>query len=477
MTDLAARAQQKHVVVVGGGIAGIVAALECARLGLRVTLLEAAGHLGGSLDRVQLGDLTVDAAAEAFPDGAPTLSALVEEVGLSGELEPARGDVTWLVGANGAAPAPADTVLGIPANPWAADVRRHIDTRGSWRAYLDRVRPPLTIGHRHSLGELVESRMGERVRDRLVAPYVLAVHGVAPEFVDVDVAASGLNAALTRTGSLSGAVSLILREPRRRMSLRGGLFRLVDALAARLHDYDVDVRVAAPVASLARAGAGWTVGVDAAIPSEPDAASPPASLPADLLVLAVDEETARSLLRGHVELPESAGPRPAPLESAMLRVTGVDLPDRGALAIGAGADPTTVRTVSRTWAGLAASLAADEHVLRVTLPSRPGDEDRVVVERARVAASALFGVEVPPQAVTASARVAYRRAAPNSLLGHAEATERIRAVIRREPGLAVVGGWLSGNSLERVAADARDEADAARHRTLWDAPAGENDPA
>jgi hypothetical protein len=43
-----------------------------------------------------------------------------------------------------------------------------------WRAYLDRLRPPLTIGRERSLGALVRSRMGARLRDRLVAPSLSA---------------------------------------------------------------------------------------------------------------------------------------------------------------------------------------------------------------------------------------------------------------------------------------------------------------
>ncbi|MGR6741048.1 protoporphyrinogen/coproporphyrinogen oxidase [Microbacterium sp. F1-18] len=458
MTDLVTHAHDTRVVVVGGGIAGAVAALECARLGLRVTLIEAGPHLGGSLDRATLGDLTVDAAADGVPASAQTLAKLIDEVGLTDELETARDDELWLAaGPNGPAPAPAETVLGIPANPWAEDVRRHIEMRGAWRAYLDRVRPPLTVGRRRSLGELVSSRMGERVRDRLVAPYVLAVHGVAPEFIDVDVAAPSLNPALTRTGSLSGAVAQTVRpgSPQRRAP-RGGLFRLVDALEARLRDFDVDIRTDAAVSQIRRDGDTWLVSADDA----------DEQVPADLLVVAADEDTARRLLAPHVELPASAEPRPRPLDVVLVRLAGLDVPERGSLVIGPGPEPVTVRHISRTWPWIGEALAEDEHILRVTLPHTDAS-DADAVETARAAASDLCGVVIPPGAVRASARITYSRAAPASLLGHAEAVEGIRARTRTLPGLAVVGGWLSGNSLERVAADAVVEADAARHAVLW----------
>ena len=108
MTDLVTHAHDTRVVVVGGGMAGVVAALECARLGLRVTLIEAGPRLGGSLDRAALGDLTVDAAADGLPASAKTLATLIDEVGLTGDLETARDDELWL----GAGPRP-----GVPGGP------------------------------------------------------------------------------------------------------------------------------------------------------------------------------------------------------------------------------------------------------------------------------------------------------------------------------------------------------------------------
>src|SRR5690606_28366806 len=101
----------------------------------------------------------------------------------------------------------------------------------------DRVRPPMTIGHADSLGVLVRSRMGARVLDRLVAPVTSGVYSAPPDDIDPDIAAPGLNTALTRTGSLSGAVAE-LAEKRATApggavkGLRGGMGSLVRALAA-----------------------------------------------------------------------------------------------------------------------------------------------------------------------------------------------------------------------------------------------------
>ena len=67
LDDLAAHAHETHVVVVGGGIGGLVAALECAKIGMRVTVVEASDRLGGALsDRRRSAGLAVDVGAEGY---------------------------------------------------------------------------------------------------------------------------------------------------------------------------------------------------------------------------------------------------------------------------------------------------------------------------------------------------------------------------------------------------------------------------
>ncbi|MEU7278073.1 hydroxysqualene dehydroxylase HpnE [Streptomyces sp. NPDC045431] len=58
--DGADPARERHAVVVGGGLAGITAALRLAEAGTRVTLLEGRPRLGGLAFSFKRGDLTVD---------------------------------------------------------------------------------------------------------------------------------------------------------------------------------------------------------------------------------------------------------------------------------------------------------------------------------------------------------------------------------------------------------------------------------
>ncbi|HEX6956044.1 MAG TPA: FAD-dependent oxidoreductase, partial [Agromyces sp.] len=140
------------VVVVGGGVAGLVAALECARLGLGVTVLEQAERPGGCVGRIELDGLALDSGAESFATRNGSVAALAERLGLADRIETPNPSGAWLVWGEGdgdgpkAAPLPRTGVLGIPANPLGDDVRAIIGWGGAWRAWLDRIRPILKIG-------------------------------------------------------------------------------------------------------------------------------------------------------------------------------------------------------------------------------------------------------------------------------------------------------------------------------------------
>lgn len=57
---------ERHVIVSGGGLAGLAAALDCADAGVRVTLLEARPRLGGATWSARRDDLEVDNGQHVF---------------------------------------------------------------------------------------------------------------------------------------------------------------------------------------------------------------------------------------------------------------------------------------------------------------------------------------------------------------------------------------------------------------------------
>ncbi|WP_439590992.1 protoporphyrinogen/coproporphyrinogen oxidase [Microbacterium sp.] len=448
--NLAEHARETHVVVIGGGISGLVAALECAKVGMRVTLLEASEELGGAIRSRTLDGVEIPVGADGYATAGGHVRALVDELDLTDLVRPEAPLEAWVAGVpGGPAPLPAETVLGIPANPWDPSVRRIIGWRGVWRAYLDRLRPPLTIGQQNNLDKLVRRRMGDLVVDRLVAPLTVGRHGLLPDDVDVEIAAPGLGTALTRTGSLGGGVAQ-LRGSRPGgptiETLEGGLVPLVQALARRLGDYGADVRTGSRVEAIAP---GWRVLLE------------DEELDAEIVVVAASGAEAHRLLAPHVDVvaPEA----PATWDVVSLVVDGQP-PARAVYAVPGSGPVSTVSVVSARWPWLAARLGAGRAVIRATLVSAPADDGAAIAEAADAASLAL-GIE---SLAVRDARIdRLPTAPPRSARGQLDAAARVRAAVVGRTGLGVVGAWVSGSGLAQVIPDAVDEAERLRRSALF----------
>lgn len=72
---------QPHVAVVGGGIAGLTAALRLKQAGWRVVVLEAEDHAGGRVETIKEHGYVVDTGATAIAARYPIFTALAEEMG------------------------------------------------------------------------------------------------------------------------------------------------------------------------------------------------------------------------------------------------------------------------------------------------------------------------------------------------------------------------------------------------------------
>lgn len=482
--DLVTRAHDARVIVVGGGIAGLVAALECAKIGIAVTVLEASDRFGGNVETVVLDGLDLDLVADSFALGTPALTALIDELGLGDRVEPAATDRVWVATGTPAnvrvAPMPDGALLGIPGNPWADDVRRIIGWSGAWRAYLDRLRPPLTIGRQSSLGALVRTRMGARVRDRLVAPLSRGVYGVDADLIDVDAAAPGLSAALTRTGSLAGAVAQQLPDdaPPTRATLTGGLRVLVDALVERLHDLDAELRANVSPTAIERVGEQWIVRADAyadtsdspagdTLAAEAVDTAAPHEWRADTVIVAADARAAAELFGLAGVRVETGDAVMRDVVTLVVDAAALDLNPRGAAVYTAAGAATASGVVHATavWPSLARAAGAGRHVLRVSLPADDTREDAATVALAQREASILLGVGISTPHAWAHRRVAL--SAPASTIGHRDNADRARRAIAAQPALVGVGAWLAGGGLAAVVADAVDEVEKVRQAVLW----------
>jgi oxygen-dependent protoporphyrinogen oxidase len=481
----------KDVIVIGGGVAGLVAARACARVGLDVTILEATSTVGGAVAGHEVAGLTLDSGAESFAVRRNAVAEFVADLGLSDEVVLPNPAGAWLHlpsdragGGSVSVPLPKAGVLGIPGSPLADDVRRVIGWGGAWRAYLDRLMPVLTIGREHSLGDLVRKRMGRRVLERLVEPVAGGVYSSSANDLEIDVVAPGLNSALTVTGSLSGAV-LSLRSGAPAGSavagLRGGMSRLVSTLVADLEHFGVEIVTDAPVTALRRVGSDeeptWTVTRGT---SSTD--SSPAALDARFVIIATPGAQALGLLAdlgpGHAALSELAWPRPTAVELATIVIDApaLDTHPRGTgVLVAAGTPGVTAKAlthVTAKWEWLSEAAGPGRHVIRLSY-GRAGQEnpaaglsDEELLALSLRDARTILGVDLDADTVRGFARTVWGDALSPATVGAPGRVHQVREVVAATNGLELTGAWLAGTGLASVIPDALAAASRTRHAAL-----------
>ncbi len=476
---VAADGHAVDAVVVGGGVAGLVAARDLAAAGLRVVALEAGGTVGGAVRAHRVAGLDLDAGAESFATRGGTVAALAGELGLGAAVTSPAPLGAWVQLPSGPGTLPRAGLLGVPVDPWAPDVRRTIGVAGALRASADRALPRgVGTGPGATFGGLVRTRMGRRVLDRLVAPVVGGVHAADPRDLDVRTVAPGLLPAVAEHGSLAAAVaSLRALAPAGAAvgGLVGGMHTLTSALVRDLEAHGGQVRTRTRVLSVARTGSGWTVRTDVG-----------ATLSAPRLVLAVPAAVTLDLLAP--ALPGLAGVRTDPGADVVLATLVVQEPalDDAPRGTGVLVAPSAQRSGGRhalrakalthataKWPWLAELAGPGRHVLRLSY-GRAGthglddvvglSEDGLTALALRDAAT-LLGVPLAAAGVAGAARVRWSQSLPQPSAAHRASVDAVRAAVGAVDGLALCGAWLAGNGLAAVVPQARSAA-----RGLLDRP-------
>ncbi|MCZ2403216.1 FAD-dependent oxidoreductase [Paenarthrobacter sp. Z7-10] len=551
--------QPLRAIVVGGGIAGLVAARDLAAAGYRVTVLEAAASFGGCVGRHEVAGLLLDSGAESFATRSTAVSDLAAELGLGEQITAPDRAGAWVQLPDGPVPLPKTGVLGIPADPWAPEVRSALGLAGALRASAD-ARLPTSVGTTAeviSVADLVLARMGRRVLERLVAPVVGGVHSADPAVLDVDMVAPGLRRGIVEHGSLAAAVAAQRTAGKAGAAvggLVGGMHTLVDALTAALLKSGVALHAEHPVTEISRTAAPGdtakvttgdtakaaagnaakhtagdtakdTVGDAAKDTTKTDSGSAPKAGgwrvtagrwtgTAELLVMATDGPTAVALLAPALPFLTAFAPKPGPdvrLVTLVLDRPELDVQPRGTGILvapqtaGIGAKALTHATAKWPW--LAAEAGPGTHVLRLSYgragavagetrggrvtagrteqavdgraadggappespEPRPGAVvaasgaehvllgDDALLDMALADASALLGQPLVREDLLGWDVVRWSGSLPFAAVGHRRRVAQLRERLRKEPSLLLTGGWLAGNGLAAVVADARAE--------------------
>ena len=358
MSGEAVRERRWDALVIGGGIAGLTAAWDLVRAGLRPLLIEARGYTGGLVAAGSIGGARMDLGAEGFVVRGQAATSMLAELGLRTAAPHGRPRLflpPLTSGAGGGSPQwvlhrfPDNAYLGIPADPLAADVVAMIGPGAAHRAAQDADLPG-TVGtgpeDPADLASFVTARMGAGVLERLVRPIVAGIHSADPADLAADVVMPGLRRATAELGSLSAAVAAVLERRRARRdgvggrsvdaAVEGGLFRLTDALREAIEAGGGSVRTRTGAQWL-RPGdiedsaggetpAAWRVGIAPTrrgpTPSDepvPDGAQE--VVVTDRVVVACSAGAALRLLRGIPGLPASATELTVPVGAPIARFT------------------------------------------------------------------------------------------------------------------------------------------------------------
>ncbi|MGW7428839.1 protoporphyrinogen oxidase [Streptomyces sp. NPDC054861] len=196
-----------HVVVVGGGIAGLAAAHRLATAGVRVTLLEGGDRVGGKLLAGEIAGAPVDLGAESLLARRPEAVALATAAGLGDRLT-APATTTASVWSRGELiPMPKGHVMGVPSG--GAAVAGLLSDAGVRAVGRDLDLPPTEIGDDIAIGAYVSERMGHEVVDRLVEPLLGGVYAGDAYRISLRAAVPALFEAARTHPTLSAAVRAV----------------------------------------------------------------------------------------------------------------------------------------------------------------------------------------------------------------------------------------------------------------------------
>ncbi|MEF9886000.1 protoporphyrinogen oxidase [Streptomyces sp. P9-A4] len=458
-----------HVVVAGGGIAGLAAAHRLAVAGHKVTLLEAGDRLGGKLLAGEIAGAPVDLGAESLLARRPEAVELARTVGLGDRLQPPATTTASVWSRGALVPMPKGHVMGVPGD--ARAVEGLLSEEGLRRIGEDRELPPTEIGEDIAIGAYVAARMGHEVVDRLVEPLLGGVYAGDAYRISMRAAVPALFEAARSHPTLTAAVRAVQQAGATVptdaagaatglggsvfLGIDGGVGTLPGAVADAIRAAGGEILTNAPVTALRRTpDGGWQV------------VSGDRVLTADGVVLATPAGPAAALLAEHApaasaELDAVAYASMALVTLAFRRSDMPDLPGSGFLVPPVDGHTIKASTFSsRKWRWVTDG-APDLFVLRTSV-GRHGEEAQVHREDADLVAASLkdlaaaTGLAARPVATTVTR---WLDGLPQYPVGHLARVARVREAVAALPGLRVAGAAYDGVGIPACVASAHRAAD------------------
>ncbi|HEX3930086.1 MAG TPA: protoporphyrinogen oxidase [Nocardioides sp.] len=435
--------QRPDAVVVGAGIAGLVAARDLMAAGLSVLVLEGSAEPGGKLRLGSVAGVAVDVGAESMLARRPEGVGLLAELGVEPVHPASSSSHLWT--RDELRPLPR-TLLGVPLDLEALAVSGVLSDDGLARA---RHETRLPVDEEDvSVAELLGSRLGHEVVERLAEPLLGGVYAGRAANLSARAAIPQVVSLLREHGSLLAAAAAVPPASDRPVfaGLEGGLGTLPPLLSSGLA-----VRTDSAVRAVARTATGFRLTLGSA--------RSPETLEADRVVLATPAApTARLLAEvSPVAARELAAIEYASLAIVTIAVSELDVGGSSGFLVPAvdGRDIKAATYSFSKWGWVDA--ASDLRILRASV-GRHGEEaslqvtDDVLVARALAELARATGQPVAPVDVHVQR---WGGALPQYAVGHLDRVARIRAAERAVPGLALCGAAYDGVGIPGVVGSAR----------------------
>ena len=445
-----------HVVIVGGGISGLAAALRLAESDRppRVTVLEATARLGGRIGTERRDGWLLELGPDLFLGGKPGAWELCRRLGIAERLHgTATNAGAYVLRGRRLLRVPQGITGLVPSRIGPFVRTRVVSPLGKLRVALDYFIPPRRDDGDESVEAFVVRRLGREMYERLVEPLLsgifagdgskLSVLATFPQLRENERTHGGMLKAMlaARRANRAPASDPAGRGPEHHgfLSLPGGLAELVDALTTRLAERGVTLRSGSAVAALERDGEGWEVRI-----------ADGSALRADAVIVAAPTRATATLIDAHA--PDAAAAmREIPLvTSATVSLGYLDTEVPRALDGTGYISPRVEQraALACTWSSSKFRGRAPEgHALfRVFLGGATRADvgalsDEAALALARQELREVMGVTAPPRLEHVTW---HRDALPQYTLGHRERVQRVEADVAAVDGLEVAGNSYHG---------------------------------
>ncbi len=446
---------QNHraAVVIGAGISGLVCAYRLKTLGIDVALIERFDRVGGVIQSERIDGFLIERGPNSS-QGTEELFALVEELGITGELIEGNPKAPAYVYFKG-------RLHPVPSGAGAFIKSDLLSLGGKLRIFKEPFVPARRSDSEESVASFARRRIGREAAERMVAPFVSGIYAGDADQLSVQAAFPRLANLETGYGGLfRGAVAKALEARRARKaatavldkaapthrrlcSFRSGMGFLPNTLASKIGEDPLtgceDLRVERSVDSLAfnvefdRGGDRHLLICERIIIATPSRAA--SSLVADIsaeLSRLLDEIDYPPL--AIVSLAYDQSTVSTPLDGFGFLVP----PSEGMNILGCVWNSSLFKDRAPKGKALVTAFIGGA---RNPAAARAADSELVSTVHGEL--QKVLGISSDPQVV---AITRYERSIPQYNLGHFARVQRIESLVGELTGLTLIGNYLHGVS-------------------------------